>query len=190
MKFHRIPPNSMEFHWNPPNPPSSLLLYVFLSFADARLCNQPGVQLFTMSFSDIDPQSIEVSSAAALTSSTESELHLIPKEYRDLTELFSQREAYKLPPHRPYNHRIPLEPGTTPPFGTIYSMSPMELEVLRKYIEDHLQKGFIRHSQSPCGSPILFVKKADGSLRLCVDYRALNKITTKNRYPLPLIGEL
>jgi hypothetical protein len=67
-----------------------------------------------MSFSDIDPQSIEVSSAAALTSSTESELHLIPKEYRDLTELFSQREADKLPPHRPYDHRIPLEPGTTP----------------------------------------------------------------------------
>src|SRR5277367_6035108 len=55
----------------------------------ARLCNQPGVQLFTMSFSDIDPQPIEVSSATALTSSTESELHLIPKEYRDLTELFS-----------------------------------------------------------------------------------------------------
>ena len=77
-----------------------------------------------------------------------------------------------------------------PPFGTIYSMSPTELEVLRKYIEDHLQKGFIRHSQSPYGAPIFFVKKADGSLRLCVDYRALNKITTKNRYPLPLIGEL
>jgi len=159
--------------------------------AFARLCNQPGVQLFTMSFSDIDPQSIKVSSAAALlASSAESELNLIPKEYRDLTELFSQREADKLPPHRPYDHRIPLEPGTTPPFGTIYSMSPTELEVLRKYIEDHLQKGFIRHSQSPCGAPILFVKKADGSLRLCVDYRALNKITTKNRYPLPLIGEL
>src|SRR6202048_1944245 len=69
-------------------------------------------------------------------------------------------------------------------------MSPTELEVLRKYIDENLKKGFIRHSQSSCGAPILFVKKADGTLRLCVDYRALNKITTKNRYPLPLIGEL
>ena len=69
-------------------------------------------------------------------------------------------------------------------------MSPTELEVLRKYIDENLKKGFIRHSQSSCGAPILFVKKADGTLRLCVDYRALNKITTKNHYPLPLIGEL
>ena len=66
----------------------------------------------------------------------------------------------------------------------------MELDVLRKYIDDNLRKGFIRHSQSPAGAPILFVKKADGSLRLCVDYRGINKITIKNRYPLPLIPEL
>src|ERR1700738_724560 len=95
-----------------------------------------------------------------------------------------------LPPHQPYDHQIPLEPGTTPPFGFIYFMSPMELKVLRKYIDENLKKVFIQHSQSFCGAPILFVKKADGTLRLCVDYRALNKITTKNCYPLPFIGEL
>ena len=69
-------------------------------------------------------------------------------------------------------------------------MSPVELETLKTYVDDYLDKGFIRPSQSPCGAPILFVKKADGSLRLCVDYRGLNKITKKNRYPLPLIGEM
>src|SRR6202030_1879737 len=158
----KAPLKSKPVFSNPP-PVSIVGAHAF-----ARLCNQPGVQLFTMSFSDIDPQSIEISSAAALlASSAESELNLIPKEYRDLTELFSQREADKLPPHCPYDHRIPLKPGTTPPFGTIYSMSPTELEVLCKYIEDNLQKGFIRHSQSPYGAPILVVKKADGSLRLC-----------------------
>jgi len=139
-----------------------------------------------MSFSDIIPESIEMS----LTEIHESDLSLVPEEYRDLIDLFTQKEADKLPSHRPYDHQIPLEPGTMPLFGTIYSMSPAELEALRKYIEDNLRKGFIRHSQSPCGAPILLVKKPDGTLCLCIDYRALNKITTKNRYPLPLIDEL
>ena len=155
--------------------------------AFAHLCNQPGVELFTLSFSDIIPESVELSATEV---SAEPDLSLIPEEYRDLMDLFTQKEADKLPPHRPYDHQIPLEPGSAPPFGTIYSMSPAELEILRKYIEDNLRKGFIRHSQSPCGAPILFAKKPDGGLRLCIDYRGLNKITIKNRYPLPLIGEL
>ena len=70
------------------------------------------------------------------------------------------------------------------------SMSPLELETLHKYVEENLNKGFICHSQSPSGAPVLFIKKSDGTLRLCVDYCGLNKITTKNRYPLPLIGEM
>jgi hypothetical protein len=68
-------------------------------------------------------------------------------------------------------------------------MSRAELEALKKYLEENLNKNFIRHSSSPAGAPVLFVKKADGSLRLCVDYRGLNEITVKNRYPLPLIQE-
>jgi hypothetical protein len=63
------------------------------------------------------------------------------------------------------------------------------LEVLRKYLAEYLERGWIRRSKSPAGAPILFVKKKDGSLRLCVDYRGLNKITVKNRHPLPLISE-
>ena len=66
----------------------------------------------------------------------------------------------------------------------------MELETVCKYIEENLRKGFLRHSQSSCGAPIVFAKKKDGTLRLSVDYRGLNKITIKNRYPLPFIGEL
>ena len=86
--------------------------------------------------------------------------------------------------------RSTLQEGTSPPFGPVYPLSQTELDVLKKYIDDNLRKGFIRHSQSPAGAPILFVKKPDGSLRLCVDYRGLNNITIKNKYPLPLIGEL
>ena len=65
----------------------------------------------------------------------------------------------------------------------------MELETLKTYIETNLANGFIRPSKSPAGAPILFVRKSDGSLRLCVNYRGLNNLTIKNRYPLPLIGE-
>jgi hypothetical protein len=115
---------------------------------------------------------------------------LVPPEYHEFASIFSKQEADKLPPHRPYDHRVPLEEGTSPPYGPIYSLSPIELDTLRKYIDTNLQRGFIKHSRSPCGAPVLFVKKADGSLRLCVDYRGLNKISVKNRYPLPLIGEL
>ena len=96
-----------------------------------------------------------------------------------------------MPERRLYDHRIPLEEGKTPPYvSSIYSLSQPELETLRKYIDEHLQRGFLRPSHSPCSAPILFAKKADGSLRLCVDYRALNKVTIKTRYPLPLIAEL
>ena len=68
-------------------------------------------------------------------------------------------------------------------------MSASELQEIRTWIEDNLSKGFIRASSSSCASPILFVKKKDRSLRLCVDYGALNDITTKDRYPLPCIEE-
>ena len=157
--------------------------------AFARLCNQPGVELCLMTFRPAEVQ-INNTEANPKNQVSVSPLANVPVEYHDLAELFSEDKARELPPHRPYDHRISLEPGTTPPFGPIYSMSPLELEALKKYCEENLKKGFIRHSQSPCASPILFVKKLDGTLRLCVDYRGLNKITIKNRYPLPLIGEL
>src|SRR5699024_4346051 len=75
------------------------------------------------------------------------------------------------------------------PYGPLYSMSREELLVLRKTLNDLLDKGFIRVSNSPAAAPILFVKKPGGGIRFCVDYRALNAITKKDRYPLPLIND-
>ena len=72
----------------------------------------------------------------------------------------------------------------------MYNLSPTELEVLREYIDENLANGFIQHSRSPAGAPIFSVKKKDGSLRLVVDYRGLNKVTIRNRYALPLISSL
>jgi transposase InsO family protein len=113
----------------------------------------------------------------------------IPKEYHEFLPLFSEALAKNLPPHRPYDHRIPLREGFTPPFGPLYPLSKTELQALKEWLEDNLSKGFIRASSSPAASPILFVKKPDGTLRLCVDYRGLNEGTIKNRYPLPLLQE-
>lgn len=114
----------------------------------------------------------------------------LPPEYHDYSDVFSQVRADRLPPRRPYDHKIQLEAGRNPPAGRLYSMSETELKTLRDYIKNMVDKGFIRASTSPSASPVLFVKKKDGSLRLCVDYRALNEITIKNRYPIPLIGPL
>jgi Reverse transcriptase (RNA-dependent DNA polymerase) len=85
---------------------------------------------------------------------------------------------------------IELLPGTTPISKTPYRMTPAELKELKVQLEELLTKGFIRPSTSPWGAPVLFVRKKDGTLRLCIDYRELNKVTVKNRYPLPRIDDL
>jgi RNase H-like domain found in reverse transcriptase/Reverse transcriptase (RNA-dependent DNA polymerase)/Integrase zinc binding domain/Integrase core domain/Chromo (CHRromatin Organisation MOdifier) domain/Aspartyl protease len=115
---------------------------------------------------------------------------LVPEEYHDLIDVFEKRNADKLAPHREdHDFKIELESGKTPSFGPLYGMSREELMVLRKYLDDHLAKGWIRPSQSPFASPVIFVRKPGGGLRFCVDYRALNAITVRNRYPIPLIQE-
>src|SRR5579871_4577319 len=115
----------------------------------------------------------------------------IPVEYRDLYEVFQEvPDDQALPEHQPWDHEIPLEEGKQPHFLPLYQLGQDEQKTLREYIDTNLRRGFIRPSQSSAGYPILFVPEKDGSLRLCVDYRKLNDITIKNRYPLPLIDEL
>jgi len=115
----------------------------------------------------------------------------IPLEYAEFSDVFEDKEIPQLPPHRPgVDHEIPLAPGSKPFYGPIYNLSETELRYLKEYIDRMLERGWIRPSKSPFGSPILFVKKPNGSLRLCIDYRKLNAMTVKNRYPLPLISEL
>ena len=115
--------------------------------------------------------------------------HLID-HYKDYTDICSEDKIHALLEHSKYDHKMELEPGTTPPFGPIYPLSESELSVLRKYLDGMLGSGKIVRSTSPAAAPILFVPKPDGTLRLCIDYRGLNKITIKNRYPLPLMNEL
>jgi len=115
--------------------------------------------------------------------------NLVPREYHNYLVLFSEKEARILPLSRYVDHAIPLIKGSKPPFSRMYLMSDSELKEVRKWINKNLSKSFIHASSSPAASPILFVKKKDGSLRLCVDYRTLNDITVKDRTLLPRIEE-
>ncbi|KAL0549215.1 hypothetical protein IC582_013696 [Cucumis melo] len=108
---------------------------------------------------------------------------------RDYPDVFPE-ELPGLPPHREVEFAIELEPGTVPISRAPYRMDPAELKELKVQLQELLDKGFIRPSVSPWGAPVLFVKKKDGSMRLCIDYRELNKVTVKNRYPLPRIDDL
>jgi hypothetical protein len=114
----------------------------------------------------------------------------IPQAYRKFSMVFSEPSEDPFATDTKTRHSIPLMEGETAPYGPIYALSAKELRVLREYLESAMAKGWIQHSESEAGAPILFVAKPDGSLRLCVDYRGLNRVTKKNRYPLPLIPEI
>ena len=115
----------------------------------------------------------------------------IPLPYRSFQDtVFNPKEFDHLPPHRPYDVDIELEPGKIPPFGPLYRLSAEERDALAKHLADNLKRGHIRRSTSQCAAPVLFTRKKTGELRLCVDFRKLNAITRKNRYPLPLVNDL
>jgi hypothetical protein len=122
----------------------------------------------------LDP-SLVVARAAALA------------EYRDV---FPEQLPSGLPPSRSVDHKIELVPGHSPPSRPTIRLSAAEMAELKKQLDELEEAGFIRPSKSPFGAPILFVKKKDGTMRMCIDYRALNDITVKNSYPLPRVDEL
>nr|GFC55309.1 putative reverse transcriptase domain-containing protein [Tanacetum cinerariifolium] len=95
-----------------------------------------------------------------------------------------------LPPTRPVEFQIDLVPGAAPVARAPYRLAPSEMKELAEQLKELSDKGFIRPSSSPWGAPVLFVKKNDGSFRMCIDYQELNKLTVKNRYPLPRIDDL
>jgi hypothetical protein len=115
----------------------------------------------------------------------------LPEAYQDLADVFSKAASNSLPPRRPYDHKIQLTDGTTDDlsFTPLRHQSADELRAVKQYLIENLHRGFIEASQAPFAAPILFVKKPDGSLRFCIDYRKLNSLTRKDQYPLPLIEE-
>ena len=152
------------------------------AIAFQHLASKPNHEVFSVSLRDIEhvlKPKIKTDPATVL-----------PEVYKEFLKVFSHEEANKLPPARPgVDHIIRMQPGTRPPARPLYGMSRDELEVLKKYLENNLSKGYIWASSSPAAAPVLFVKKPGGGLWFCVDYRGPNDLTIKNKYPLPLIWE-
>ncbi|MBW0470413.1 hypothetical protein O181_010128 [Austropuccinia psidii MF-1] len=119
----------------------------------------------------------------------ETVLKVVLPAYHQYLDVFSKVKSEKLPPHHACDHRIELE-GLLPPVGVIYSLSNQDSETLQAYISENVGKGFIRPSSSSTGALVLFVKKKDGVLCLCVDYCKFNAVTRKNRYPVPPMNQL
>ena len=110
--------------------------------------------------------------------------------FDDYRDLLHSKFPYGPPPKRQLDHEIHLVPGEEPPHKSPYRLSSTEIEELKRQIEVLLEEGWIRRSSSPFRVPVLFVPKKGGQWHMCIDYRALNKTTVKNRYPLPKVEEL
>ncbi|KAJ8474222.1 hypothetical protein ONZ45_g16023 [Pleurotus djamor] len=113
-----------------------------------------------------------------------------PDLFTEFESVFAKEAFDELPQSRPWDHAIELVDGSEPANCKVYPLSPVEQRELDAFIEENLNTGRIRPSKSPMASPVFFIKKKDGSLRLVQDYRKLNSMTIKNRYPIPLISEL
>ena len=138
-----------------------------------------------------DPDNIFVMGMALYTDDDGDDIKVkILPEYQDYADIFSQERINALPEHSKYDQRVDLVPDAKLPDGPIYPLYKKELDALWNYIKEIDDHGKIRRSASPIGASVLFGPKPDGTLRLFVDCRGLNKITIKNKYPLPLISEL
>ena len=129
----------------------------------AHACKLKGTQHFQLRISLLEV-------TGHLTSSTPVNLNVLPEDYHNFADVFSKSKAGKLAEHQPYELKITLDEGTVLPFSPIYSLSQEELAALCKFIDENLATGFIHPLHSPCGAPVLFIWKKDGSLQLCVDF--------------------
>ena len=160
---------------------SPLNIYIVSAALITCLAQRKNHQLFVTSLKNIEK--------ALAPQEAVNVLAKLLREYHEFATLFSWEKFNKLPSHRPYDHTIPLLSDKEPLKGLLYNMSRDELLVLQKYLKEHLSKGFIQVSSFSAAFSVIFVKKPEGDLHLCVDYCGLNNLTVENRYPLLLIRE-
>ena len=150
---------------------------------------QQGIELFSISIDGLDRMIKDRTQEQVPDSALEPLEQRVPQFLHYCLDFFSKEKLDTLPPHRSIDHKIKLTEENTLGFCHLNKHSLAELTSIRDYLTDNLAKGFIVPSKAPFASLVLFVRKADRSLRFCVDYQKLNALTKKNRYPLPLIDE-
>lgn len=169
--------------------------------AICALAHRPDAQVFSLWIQEVHgdrpgpPLSACATSAEDFekfmaASARQNNLDKLPVEYHDLADCISRNAAKELSPPRPgCDLEIELKEGVEPPHKNPYPMSALKNEATKKWIDDQLAQGFIRKSTSPAAAPMIVVRQPGGGLRVCVDYRALNALTIKNRYPIPLVRD-
>jgi len=184
----------LPFGWITDHPPQGAWTNEEVRFNSPRCleeCTKVATNEFSLTWDEsvlTEPDARTIGHVSAIQEDTDEQ---VPPEFRQFMGIMSKEAADTLPEHRRYDCKIDLKEGSTPPWGPIYPLSESELQALREWLKEMERTGKIQRSTSPAGSPILFVPKPNGKgLRLCVDYRGLNKITIPNRYPLPLMQEL
>ena len=154
--------------------------------------HQPKAEIFSITLDGLDQiiadrkQELQEQQPAKTDESLKAK---VPPYLHYCLDFFSKQQSNTLALHRSIDHKIELVQDNNLGFCYLNKHSLEELEAMRDYLSANLAKGFIISSKAPFASPILFAQKSDGSLRFCVDYRKLNALTKKNRYPLPLIDE-
>ena len=154
-----------------------------------RNVKNPSCEIFTITLDEIDRIIEDKQRSAEDQASEELVDAMLPKQYQEQRDAFSKAASDILPPHRDCDHKIELVGENSLRYSPLYKYMIEELEAIKKYLFKNLNKGFIILENAPFIAPILFARKSDGGLRFCVDYRKLNAITKKDRYPLPLIDE-
>src|ERR1700719_2520726 len=187
--YHDGKPHRLDTQSNPSTPSLPSLTTIRTTKTTIQLCS---IQRIKRIIRHNKAEYIILASAntqvdSSSTSSTNPEAQSVLSEFSDV---FPTQLPSHLPPRRDVDHRIELTQNSPPTLRSVYRMSPVELDELKKQLDELVAAGFIQPSKSPFGVPVLFVKKKDGSMRMCVDYRDLNRITVKNRYPLPRMDEL
>jgi len=187
----------LPFWWIAKHPPQGAWDSPELRFSTPScldLCTKTAAQEFCLSLDEsilLHPEARFIGYVSAVDMTANGSLEQVPREFRQFLGIMGKEAADALPEHRSYDHAIDLRAGESAPWGPIYPLSEHELETLREWLKEMLRTGKIQRSTSSAGSPILFVPKPNGcGLRLCIDYRGINRITIPNRYPLPLMQEL
>ena len=138
-----------------------------------------------------DPQATYIRGVTTEEGVQESWEKLVPKHYHQHGMVFSQKASERMPTRKPYDHAIEILPESElPKPSKLYPLNPQERSSLDEWIKEELAKGYICPSKAPTAAPVFFVKKKDGKLRLVQDYRKLNAVTKKNKFPIPRISDM
>jgi len=170
--------------FNSEQPNVAIIVAIIGAAVFLHVSKLPGSYNFELCLCSLDIQA----NSAKLTETPD--LSNVPSEYHEFADIFSKTKAETLPSHCPYDLKINLEESAQSLVGPIYSLSASEQEALKEFIEENLNMSFIQPTSSLHSVPVLFVKKKDGSLHLCVNFHSLNHISKKDCYPLPLISDL